>query len=48
MMNNIVFNKQANTQGKKTYIENAVIHCIRIPQSQLITADCTIQEGKMV
>ena len=47
MMNNILFNKQANMQ-KKTYIENAVIYCIRIPLSQLITADCTIQEGKMV
>jgi hypothetical protein len=30
---------------KKTYIENAVIYCIRIPLSQLITVDCTIQEG---
>jgi hypothetical protein len=45
MMNNILFNKQANKHAKKKYIENAVI---RIPLSQLITVDCTIQDGKMV
>ena len=45
-MNNILFTeKQTN---KRTYIENAVIYSIHIPLSQLITADCRIQEGKMV
>ena len=33
--------------NKQKNIENAVIYCIHIPLSQLITADCTIQEGKM-
>jgi hypothetical protein len=43
-MNNILFNKQANKHSKKKiYIENAVI---RKPLSQLITVDCTIQDGK--
>ena len=45
MMNNILFTKKPNKQKN---IENAVIFCIHIPLSQLITADCTIQEGKMV
>jgi hypothetical protein len=45
MMNNILFTKTTNKQKN---IENAVIYCIHIPLSQLITADCTIQEGKMV
>ena len=45
MMNNIIFTKKANKQKN---IENAVIYSIHIPLSQLITADCTIQEGKMV
>jgi hypothetical protein len=45
MMNNILFTKKTNKQKN---IENAVIYCIHIPLSQLITADCTIQEGKMV
>jgi hypothetical protein len=44
MMNTIVFTKKTNKQKN---IENAVIFCIQIPLSQLITADCTIQEGKM-
>jgi hypothetical protein len=43
MMNNILFTKKPNKQKN---IENAVIYCIHIPLSQLITADCTIQEGK--
>ena len=43
MMNNILFAKKTNKQKN---IENAVIYCIHIPLSQLITADCTIQEGK--
>jgi hypothetical protein len=50
MMNNILFtktSKQTNKQ-KRTYIANAVIYCLHIPLSQLVTADCTIQEGKMV
>ena len=34
--------------NKQKNIENAVIYCIHIPLSQLITVDCTIQEGKMV
>ena len=42
-MNNIVFTKKPNKQKN---IENAVIYCIHIPLSQLITADCIIQEGK--
>jgi hypothetical protein len=37
MMNNIVFTKKPNKQKN---IENAVIYCIHIPLSQLITADC--------
>jgi hypothetical protein len=45
MMNTILFTKKTNKQKN---IENAVIYCIHIPLSQLITADCTIQEGKMV
>jgi hypothetical protein len=45
MMNNILFTKKTNKQKN---IENAVIYCIHIPLNQLITADCTIQEGKMV
>ena len=44
MMNNILFTKKPNKQKN---IENAVIYCIHIPLNQLITADCTIQEGKM-
>ena len=43
MMNTILFTKKPNKQKN---IENAVIYCIHIPLSQLITADCTIQEGK--
>jgi hypothetical protein len=43
MMNNILFTKKPNKQKN---IENAVIYCIHIPLSQLITADSTIQEGK--
>jgi hypothetical protein len=43
MMNNILFTKTTNKQKN---IENAVIYCIHIPLSQLITADCTNQEGK--
>jgi hypothetical protein len=43
MMNNILFTKKTNKQKN---IENAVIYSIHIPLSQLITADCTIQEGK--
>ena len=46
MMNNILFTKKKTTKQKN--IENAVIYYIHIPLSQLITADCTIQEGKMV
>jgi hypothetical protein len=42
-MNNILFTKTTNKQKN---IENAVIYCIHIPLSQLITADCTNQEGK--
>jgi hypothetical protein len=42
-MNNILFTKKPNKQKN---IENAVIYCIHIPLSQLITADSTIQEGK--
>ena len=42
MMNNILFTKKPNKQKN---IENAVIYCIHIPLSQLITADCTIQGG---
>jgi hypothetical protein len=34
------------TVNKQKNIENAVIYCIHIPLNQLITADCTIQEGK--
>jgi hypothetical protein len=45
MMNNILFTKKTNKQKN---IENAAIFCIHTPLSQLITADCTIQEGKMV
>jgi hypothetical protein len=42
-MNNILFTKTSKqTSKKRTYIENAVIYCINIPLSQLITADCTI------
>ena len=44
MMNTIVFTKKPNKQKN---IENAVIYCIHIQLSQLIMADCTIQEGKM-
>jgi hypothetical protein len=40
MMNTILFTKKPNKQKN---IENAVIYCIHIPLSQLITADCTIQ-----
>jgi hypothetical protein len=55
-MNNIVFTKKTKNKKTKTNkqtnkqknIENAVISCIHIPLSQLITADSTIQEGKMV
>ena len=43
MMKNILFTKKTNKQKN---IENAVIFCIHIPLSRLITADCTIQEGK--
>jgi hypothetical protein len=43
MMNNILFTKKPNKQKN---IKNAVIYCIHIPLSQLITADCTIQERK--
>ena len=43
MMNNILFTTKTNKQKN---IENAVIYCIHIPLSQLITVDCTIQEGK--
>ena len=42
-MNKILFTKKPNKQKN---IENAVIYCIHIPLSQLITADCTIQEKK--
>ena len=45
MTNNILFTKK---QNKQMNIENAVINSIHIPLSQLITADCTNQEGKMV
>ena len=45
MMNTILFTKKTNKQKN---IENAVIYCIHIALRQLITADCTIQEGKMV
>ena len=44
-MNNILLTKTTNKQKN---IENAVIYCIHIPLSQLITADWTNQEGKMV
>ena len=44
MMNTILFTKQPNKQKN---IENAVIYCTYIPLSQLITADCANQEGKM-
>ena len=44
MLNTIVFTKKTNKQKN---IENAVIYCIHIPLSQLITADCAKQEGKM-
>jgi hypothetical protein len=44
MMNNILFTKTINKQKN---IENAVIYCIHRPLSQLITADCTNQQGKM-
>ena len=44
MMNTILFTKKPNKQKN---IENAVIYCIHIPLSQLITADCANQEGKM-
>ena len=43
MMNNILFTKKPNKQKN---IETAVIYCIHIPLSQLITTDCTIEEGK--
>ena len=46
MMNNILFTKTKTNKQTKN-IENAVIYCIHIPLSQLITVDCTIQEGKM-
>jgi hypothetical protein len=47
MMNNILFTKTKTNKQTKN-IENAVIYCIHIPLSQLITADCTIEEGNMV
>jgi hypothetical protein len=49
MMNNILFTKKKKKKkNKQKNKENAVIYCIHIPLSQLITADCTIQEGKMI
>ena len=45
MLNNILFTKKPNKQKN---IGNAAIFCMHIPLSQLITADCTIQEGKIV
>ena len=42
MMNNILFTKKPNKQKN---IEKCS-HILHTPLSQLITADCTIQEGK--